>query len=68
MVRFYNSRDSTSSRTFLVVFFPGKLVADKLDDEACKAYGSLPDRLYVVHKGNVVYQGGRGPFEYKVLA
>ena len=44
----------------------GKLFADQLDDAACKAYGSLPDRLYVVHKGKIVYQGGIGPFEYKV--
>ena len=38
-----------------------------MTDDACKAYGSLPDRLYIVHRGKVVYQGGRGPFEYKVI-
>ena len=45
----------------------GKLLADLMTDDACKAYGSLPDRLYIVHRGKVVYQGGRGPFEYKVI-
>ena len=48
--------------------FLGKFVADKLDDEACKAYGSLPDRLYIVHRGIVQYQGGTGPSGYKVLS
>ena len=46
----------------------GKLLADKLDNEACKAYGSFPDRLYIVDNGKIVYQGGLGPFEYKVIA
>ena len=37
-----------------------------MTDEACKAYGSLPDRLYIVHEGKIAYQGGLGPFEYEV--
>jgi hypothetical protein len=45
----------------------GRLVADQLNDEACRAYGSLPDRLYIVHDGVVVFQGGIGPFDYKVM-
>ena len=44
----------------------GKLLADLMTDDACKAYGSFPDRLYVVHRGKIAYQGGRGPFGYKV--
>ncbi len=45
---------------------PGPLLADNMDDEACRAYGSFPDRLYVVVDGNVAYQGGVGPHGYNV--
>ena len=43
-----------------------KLLVDNERDEACKAYGSFPDRLYVVHEDRVAYQGGLGPMDYKV--
>jgi len=43
---------------------PGPLLLDNMTDEASRAYGSFPDRLYVVYKGNIVYQGGVGPVDY----
>lgn len=44
----------------------GQLLADQMDDAACRAYATMPDRLYIVHHGRVVYQGGLGPFGYQV--
>ena len=38
--------------------------ADQLDNSAAWAYGAHPERLYVLLDGNVVYQGGMGPFFY----
>ena len=45
---------------------PGPLLADNLKNEASKAYGGMPDRLYIVQEGKVVYQGGFGVYGYKV--
>jgi len=43
-----------------------KILVDPMDDRSNKAYASLPERLYVVQDGQVVYQGGLGPFDYKI--
>jgi len=43
---------------------PGPLLVDNMRDEACRGYGSFPDRLYVVLNGIVAYQGGVGPHGY----
>ena len=45
---------------------PGPLLVDSMSDSAMKWFGSFPDRLYVIHKGLVAYQGGVGPHGYKV--
>lgn len=29
-------------------------------------YGAWPERLYIIVDGTVVYQGGQGPFDYKL--
>jgi hypothetical protein len=39
---------------------------DGLDDAVALAYGGWPDRLYLIGRdGNVVFQGGEGPFGFK---
>jgi len=43
---------------------PGPVLVDNLENEACKSYGSFPDRLYIILDGLVVYQGGVGPHGY----
>ena len=43
---------------------PGPYLVDNMRNEASKAYGSFPDRLYIVLDGRVVYQGGLGPIDY----
>merc|ERR1712226_1484173 len=37
---------------------PGPLLVDNMENEASRSYGSFPDRLYIVFKGKIVYQGG----------
>ena len=42
------------------------VVVDKLDDEIARAYGALPDRLYLIGRGGrVAFQGDPGPFGFK---
>jgi hypothetical protein len=42
------------------------VVVDRIDDAIARAYGALPDRLYLIGRGGVVkYQGGPGPFGFK---
>ena len=42
------------------------VVIDPIDNEIARAYGALPDRLYLVERGGkVAYQGAAGPFGFK---
>jgi len=43
-----------------------KILVDPMDDRANIAYAALPERLYVVQDGQIIYQGGLGPFDYKI--
>jgi len=43
-----------------------RILVDPMDDRANIAYAALPERLYVVQDGRVIYQGGLGPFDYKI--
>ncbi|XP_042881249.1 type II iodothyronine deiodinase-like isoform X2 [Penaeus japonicus] len=39
---------------------------DKLDNEANKKFAALPERLYIILSGTVIYKGGQGPFSYSL--
>ena len=42
------------------------VVVDKVDDEIARAYGALPDRLYLIGRGGkVAFRGEPGPFGFK---
>ena len=41
-------------------------ICDSMLNEVNRFYQSLPERLYIVENGVVVYQGGLGPFDYKL--
>jgi len=43
-----------------------KILVDPMDDRANIAFAALPERLYVVQDGQIIYQGGLGPFDYKI--
>jgi hypothetical protein len=42
------------------------LYVDTIANEANDAYRAWPERLYVIQDGVVVYQGGPGPFGYRL--
>ncbi|XP_023335135.1 type I iodothyronine deiodinase [Eurytemora carolleeae] len=42
------------------------ILVDRMDDAANKAYGAHPERLYAILDGNIVYEGGMGPFNYSI--
>ena len=42
------------------------VVVDTMADEANKAYAALPDRMYIILDGIVVFEGKRGPEGYAV--
>jgi len=42
------------------------IMVDPMDDRANKAFAALPERIYVVLDGHIAYQGGLGPFDYKI--
>lgn len=44
------------------------VLLDRFDDAANKAYSALPERLYIVKDGTIVYKGGPGPFRYNLKA
>ena len=42
------------------------VVVDRVDDAIARAYGALPDRLYLIGRGGrVVFQGDPGPFGFQ---
>jgi len=42
----------------------GPFLVDNMKDEASRAYGAQPERLYIILDGRIVYQGGVGPWLY----
>jgi len=42
------------------------IFVDNMKDEAALAYGALPERLYIVRNGSVVFEGGGGPYFYSL--
>jgi len=45
---------------------PGNMtvVVDTMSDELNRVYGALPERLYIIENGLVVYEGDTGPFNF----
>ncbi|KAM7388362.1 hypothetical protein PAMP_024540 [Pampus punctatissimus] len=43
------------------------VVVDEMNDVTTIKYGALPERLYVLQAGKVVYKGGMGPWGYSPL-
>ncbi len=42
------------------------VVVDEVDDEIARAYGALPDRLYLIGRGGrVAFRGGPGPYGFQ---
>lgn len=44
------------------------LLVDGIDDAVNDAFSARPERLYVVRRGRVAFQGGEGPFDYSLDA
>jgi len=42
------------------------ILVDPMDDRANQCYAALPERLYVILDGTVIYEGGLGPFGYSL--
>uniref|UniRef100_A0A8D0DXC4 Iodothyronine deiodinase n=1 Tax=Salvator merianae TaxID=96440 RepID=A0A8D0DXC4_SALMN len=40
------------------------VVLDTMENLSCTKYAAMPERLYVLQNGNVVYKGGFGPWNY----
>uniref|UniRef100_A0A3B4TSR9 Iodothyronine deiodinase n=1 Tax=Seriola dumerili TaxID=41447 RepID=A0A3B4TSR9_SERDU len=43
------------------------VVVDEMNDVTAIKYGALPERLYVLQAGKVVYKGGMGPWGYNPM-
>ena len=42
------------------------MVVDSMLDAVNISYGAAPIRMYIVQKGQVVYEGGAGPMGYRL--
>ena len=42
------------------------VLVDPMFNPLTTAYAALPERLFIVQDGIVAYEGGVGPFDYKV--
>ena len=43
---------------------PAPVMVDTMENEATKAYAAFPERLFIVQQGQIVYEGGTGPYNY----
>ena len=60
-----NIEDRIEAASRLLVQNPSfPVVCDDMTDNANYAYGGLFERLFVIHRGKIVYEGGRGPVFY----
>ena len=39
-------------------------MVDTMEDEATQAYGASPERLFIIQQGQIMYEGGMGPYHY----
>uniref|UniRef100_A0A3P9MJN2 Iodothyronine deiodinase n=1 Tax=Oryzias latipes TaxID=8090 RepID=A0A3P9MJN2_ORYLA len=59
--------DRLRAAALMLTEVPGsKVVVDNMDNSSNAAYGAYFERLYIVRDETVVYQGGRGPEEYRI--
>ena len=45
---------------------PCPIVVDTMSNYASIAYGSFPERLYILKDNHVMFQGGSGPYGYHI--
>ena len=43
-----------------------RLMVDLMTNKAGTAYAAMPERLYVVLDGKIIYEGLQGPFDYRL--
>ena len=43
---------------------PAPVMVDTMEDEATQAYSAFPERLFIIQQGQIVYEGGMGPYNY----
>eukprot|EP01038_Epipyxis_sp_PR26KG_P013308 gene13308-17830_t len=60
-----NDRIQAAKRFVVEQSYPIEVVCDSMNNEAMERFNSIPERLYIIENGQVVYAGGRGPFDYK---
>ena len=61
----FDIEDRIEAAKHLLVNMPTfPIVCDDMTEEANYAYAALPERLYIVHRGKIAYEGGRGPVAY----
>ncbi|CAL8296989.1 unnamed protein product [Arctogadus glacialis] len=59
--------DRLSAAQLMRLEVPGcAVVVDNMENATNAAYGAYFDRLYILHDGKIVYQGGRGPEGYRI--
>jgi len=42
------------------------ILVDEMNNNANISYAAIPERLYIILNGMVVYKGGKGPNDYRV--
>eukprot|EP01035_Chromulina_nebulosa_P023247 gene23247-30133_t len=64
--RSIEERISAATKFVKDLNFPIDVVCDSFDNQVYTYYQCSPERLYIVQDGVIVYQGGVGPFDYKL--
>jgi len=65
MHRTIEERIAAGSKFVADFNYPVEMVCDGMSGQAMNCYDALPERLYIIECGVVVYKGGQGPFFYE---
>ena len=63
MLRLFNVSSNLVARTLFVQL---PFFVDSIENETMIAYSALPERLYAIQDGKIIYEGGPGPFAYNI--
>lgn len=58
-------RHASAKVYFDKVELTGQLAVDSIENEAASLFDAMPDRIYTIREGRVIYKQDQGPFGYK---
>ena len=66
LIKTLEDRVDNANVLFEKINFPINFYIDTMTNQACNAFGALPERLAVILDGKIEFLGGTGPTGYSI--